>query len=263
MALARILYGGEITNPLPNHPRIPDLESDILYEIDAARISAANGAALPVIQATGNMGARDRLFDNTRSEASPPTWSANGGPGGAPAIVFDGATAIANASAANPASRHSVTTYVLVGKYDALPANMAASARWLTSFGPLNVDDPGYQYIQPVAATNETRLRAYDQTVDPASAPGLLIPLGTDLDWFILICAFRGGSGLAKYSASPLQEFVTGTGDYRGSLVGAGAGSWQGSLIGKITYLKAHARALSPDEIEAQYLVLSRRFGIG
>lgn len=86
-----IIAEGEITNPLPDTPVIPDITSDLYFRFKASDLALANGATVESWLGQGNAALANRTLNTaTNSNWIKPIYSAVGGPGGRPTVLFNG-----------------------------------------------------------------------------------------------------------------------------------------------------------------------------
>ena len=115
---------GVLSNPLPDTPTIPDVQSNIIYELDAASLAAlTDGAAVDTWLANGPAPIVNRTFNFQYTGWGKPKFSRAGGPGGNPAVLFDGTQQIGN-GAGTVAVAQSMT-YAMVVKASVFAANQA------------------------------------------------------------------------------------------------------------------------------------------
>lgn len=86
-----IIAEGEITNPLPDTPVIPDITSDLYFRFKASDLALANGATVESWVGQGNAALANRSLNTAvNSNWIKPIYSATGGPGGRPTVLFNG-----------------------------------------------------------------------------------------------------------------------------------------------------------------------------
>jgi len=113
---------GDVRSPLPDHPRVPDIESNRSVRIDARALQLDNGVQITSMIGDGAGTLRDRTFDAKRSDKDYPTFAAD--LGGLPAIRFNGTQMISNGSTAGgfPAQWTGPRTEAIVARINAYPA---------------------------------------------------------------------------------------------------------------------------------------------
>jgi len=115
---------GVLSNPLPDTPTIPDVQSNIIYELDAASLAAlADGAAVDTWLANGPAPIVNRTFNFQYTGWGKPKFSLTGGPGGNPAVLFDGTQQIGNGPGTVAVAQS--MTYAMVVNASVFAANQA------------------------------------------------------------------------------------------------------------------------------------------
>lgn len=82
---------GNLTNPLPDTPVIPDLSTGFYFRFKASDLTLTNGATVESWVGQGPAPAANRTLNAaTNTNWSKPVYSATGGPNGSPTLLFNG-----------------------------------------------------------------------------------------------------------------------------------------------------------------------------
>lgn len=267
MANALVLRSpATLSSPLPNHPRLPDIVSNLWIDLDPATISGvANNAAVTSITARGLGAVRDRTFDRTRTDAAMPLYLSAGGPSGVPCLSFDGTRLISNGGtiAGFPTPIKAAFTYAIVARVTGWPAVAGSlhNARLMTnaSFSPAD----GLQSVQPTS-TGQIGVVAGEGAV--IGGDKYAYPLsGNPSGWFAGVVSFNGANGAADFGAGRISFAWDTTGAYRGLSLGGsqtiGLNS-QPMLVGRIARAQVYRRGFTPDEVSALREVLADQYGL-
>ncbi|RWR31364.1 hypothetical protein D2T31_05025 [Sinirhodobacter populi] len=249
---------GVITSPLPDHPRLPDLASDLYLDIDPAMISGvADGAAIPSIIATGSAPLADRTIAQlVPSVTSRPLYSAAGGPGGVPCLTFEGSHGVSNDY--NDASENwtAGATYACLFRVrDYLQAN----DRIYASVSPSNAE---YVNITPVSAPQGLSFTAFDGASVIRTKP--TASTGWQIGVFALPDVSMAEGHIVLDDAS--ETLALPRGSYGGLSLGTvktiGSGAVGTTLIGDIARFRIYKRQMTLDECRALVAVWRDSYGL-
>lgn len=231
---------GVLSNPLPDTPTIPDVQSNIIYELDAASLAAlADGAAVDTWLANGPAPIVNRTFNFQYTGWGKPKFSLTGGPGGNPAVLFDGTQQIGN-GAGTVAVAQSMT-YAMVVKASVFAANQAR----LMASGAQILAPGANGFYESISAAS--RLESGDKSTE----------------WTVILAVFDGPMSKIKVGTSPIVEGATGVSlSGRNILGGQGSALATAGLVGGYAFVRAYDRALNNSDIEAASIELHRAYAI-
>lgn len=234
--------GKSLLSPLPGTPVVPDLSSNIYWELDPATLSAlAPDASIDSWIASGSAPALNRTFNFQYTNWGKPTYSPAGGPGGAPAALFNGSQQICNG--AGTTAQAEPLTYVVVCKSSVF-ANTQSRI-----FSDTN------HWVLPSPS---------GYSMSDTGAPAAVPSSNATTDWVVVISKFDGERSVFKVGSGPqiaaplMAVKSSGRNVFGGNpttLTGVG-------LEGGIAFARAYSRALNDSDIEALTLSLNRRFGL-
>lgn len=105
----------DLTNPLPDTPVIPDIDSGLYFRFKASDLSLANGATVDSWEGVGPAPAANRTLNVVAgSNWVKPVYSTSGGPGGAPTVVFNGTNSHIRTTDANVTAYNGPHTIAMV-----------------------------------------------------------------------------------------------------------------------------------------------------
>lgn len=225
--------------PDPDTPFVPDIDSDLLWTLKAADLSLADGATVDSWLASGVDTVANRTFSTTASGWAKPTFDADGGPDGGPAVAFDGTQQIANGAGTSAVNQPN--TFAFVCRTD----NFASEqARLVTTSG---------QFVRPSA-------NGYSAGVVTASRlDSLQAPAG----WTTVIAVFNGDNSMIKVGLNPAVRGPTGASGTGRSYIGGQSSTFatQG-LVGAIAEVRHYARGLTEVDMDALAIALHRAYGM-
>lgn len=233
--------GKTLLSPIPGAPVVPDITSDVYWELDPASLALATGAAIDVWLANGVAPSVNRTYNFQYTGWGKPTFSLDGGPSGAPAVLFNGSQQIANA--AGTIARGEPMTYVFVCKSSAF-ANTQSRV-----FSDTN------HWILPSPS---------GFSVSSTGTPTAAQSNNNTTDWVVVIVVFDGVNSKFKVGSGPIQNAPTMVVQNTGrNILGGNPSTLTGiGFNGGIALGRAYSRALNPSDIEALALSMKRRFGL-
>lgn len=236
----------EITNPLPDTPYIPDIETDLYFDFDARDIDLPNGATVSNWVGLGPAPIGNRTLDTAQSTSvwTLPTFSTTGGPGGTPAVEFDGINQRIRTTTANVIPHSGAFTVALVGRGS--PGQGVTSGRIYSSlFDAIFLNTAGNIIVQQDNKTYLTR-------PNPDSH-------------FVAIISASGSRLLTMLSGmiSPTEVNVANPAGYRGfGLGGSGSAVLGDQIEGSVSRVTAFTRALSESDVVALMQKYMSEYGI-
>jgi len=231
---------GVLTNPLPDTPNIPDVQSNIIYELDAASLAGlADGAAVDTWLANGPAPIVNRTFNYQYAGWGKPKFSRAGGPGGNPAVLLDGTQHIANGPGTIAVTQS--MTYAMVVQASVFTANQTR----LLSSGVQLIAPGTNGFYESVSAGN--RLESGDKSTT----------------WTVIVAVFDGPTSKIKVGTHPIVEGPTGVSVSGRNVLGSqGATLATAGLVGGYAFIRAYDRALNNSDIEAASIELHRAYAI-
>ncbi|WP_219097590.1 hypothetical protein [Pseudomonas sp. UMAB-40] len=231
-----------LLSPLPGTPVVPDIFSNIYWELDPVSLAAlAPGAAVDAWVASGVAPSLNRTYNFQYSNWGKPTYSPAGGPNGAPAVLFSGSQQICNG--AGTTAQVEPLTYAVVCKSSAF-ANTQSRI-----FSDTN------HWVLPSPS---------GYSMSDTGAPAAIPSNNPTTDWVVVIAKFDGEHSVFKVGTGPqipaplMAVKTSGRNVFGGNpttLTGIG-------LEGGIAFARAYTRSLNASDIDALALSLSRRFGL-
>lgn len=239
---------GSITDPLPNTPKLPDIESGLYWDLDAATITGLNdGDLVTSWVGTGPSPANNRTADHQQTGWGLPTFSSAGGAGGAPALAFNGEQQLRISSfASTPFSGPYTVAVVCSGGSSATDG--VNRARFYGGTGP-----------NPAAIT-PTGNGQLNVGLSSGGAVGVPLPSGH----FVVVISYNGANsawGVSGLRAAPLSIPAI---DWDGAGFGGTTltGTPNGGLHGTITRALLYRRAFNTYDIDALVASLRAQYGI-
>lgn len=231
----------QLLAPLPGTPSIPDITSNIYWELDAASLSAlSSNAPIDSWVATGDAPGVNRTYNFQYSGWGKPTFSPNGGPGGFSAVMFNGSQQIANG--AGTVAQTEPMTYVMVCKTTVFANNQARI------FSDTN------HWVIPTPS---------GYSLNATGSSGTVLSSNSTTEWVVIVARFDGANSMFKIGTGPTitANFpVNNTG--RNLIGGNGATLASAGLIGGVAFVRAYTRSLNASDIDALSLSISRKYGI-
>ena len=231
-----------LLTPIPGTPVVPDISSNIYWELDPASLAAmAPGAAVDAWVATGIAPALNRTYNFQYANWGKPTYAPAGGPNGAPAVLFNGSQQICNG--AGTIAQVEPLTYAIVCK-----TNVFANTQSRV-FSDTN------HWVLPSPS---------GYSMSDTGAPAAVASNNNTTDWVVIIAKFDGERSIFKVGTGPQIEapLMAVKTSGRNVLGGNPASLSSVGLDGGIAFVRAYTRALNTSDIDALVLSLSRRFGL-
>lgn len=228
-----------LTAPLSGTPKIPDIDTALIWSLDTSSLVLAEGATVTSWIATGTTTLINRTYNFAFTGWGFPIYSAAGGPNGHAAVMFNGSQQLCNG--AGTAAVVQPITYAFVTKSTAFASTQSRTlASGSQIVGPGN---SGYY------ASGGTRLESGVNSTD----------------WQVIVVVFDGANSKIKVGNGAILTGATGAAlvaSARNCLGGQGSTLTGVGLVGGIAHGRAYNRALNDSDINGLYLTLSRNFGI-
>lgn len=235
-----------MTNPLPDTPTFPDIESGMYFDLDARTLDLQDGETVSSWSGKGPAPLANRTL-NTAASASIwtlPTYSATGGPDGTPAIAFDGINQRIRTTDSSVTPYSGGFTVVIVGKGS--PGTDVSTGRiYSSAYDAIYLNTAGNIVIQQDNKTYLTR---------PNSG-----------GHFVAIISASGSRLLTMVSgmAAPSEVNVTNPSGYSGFGLGASGSAVLGSQVnGSVSRVTTFSRALTAVDVTALMQSYREEYGI-
>jgi|GEM_PF-4518023 len=235
---------GEITNPLPGTPRVPDITSDLYWDLDARSLSLSDGDPVTSWIGTGPAPANNRTLASQQGGWGWPAFSASGGAGGAPALTFNGEQQIRLLTpSATPFGGPYTVVLVCSGE-----SAGSARARFYGGTG-----------AEPTAIYPSTAGVLF-VGLSSGGAASAALPSGH----FVVAISYNGAEsawGMSGTDAAGLSLPEVG---WNGMGFGGNtsSGNPNGGLVGTITRARMYRRAMSVYDIDALVASLEAEYGL-
>lgn len=236
----------EMTNPLPDTPFFPDIESDLYFDFDAKSIDLQNGETVSSWAGSGPAPIGNRTLNTAQSVSTYtlPTFSTTAGPGGTPAVAFNGVNQRIRTTDSSVIPHAGEFTIALVGR-GAPGVDVTTGRIYSSSFDAIYLNTAGNIVVQQDNKTYLTR-------PNPGSH-------------FVAIISASGSRLLTMISgmAAPAEVNVTNPAGYSGFGLGASGAAVLGSQIqGSVSRVTAFTRALTAVDVTALMQAYRNEYGI-
>lgn len=222
-------------------PYLPDLESGIYIDIDAAALSYSDGVPAASIIAAGAAPLADRSFNHTTRTA--PLLRATGGPGNGPYLQFTGVHSIANCGSTSDPRAEVVqpATYGMMVRVDTWASDS-------THAGILRGQSIDHRITAcPVTSSGKFRI--------DAGVSGIDVTTPADSAWGAIVIVLDGSSSLI-YTRGASISFSAGVMSYTGVALGGNFTTNTGAVFG-LSRFRMYNRRLTADEISALAIALA------
>lgn len=238
-----------LTNPLPGTPILPDIGSGLYFDFDARTLSLINGATVNAWLGSGPAPEKNRLLNTAQSISvwALPTYSATDGPGGIPAVKFNGVNQRIRTTDANVVPYSGDFTVAVVGQGSA-PSGVTLSRMYGSSPGSTTAISP--------AASGNIVFQQEGTNIFSTPNPG---------GHFVAVISVSQSKAVQMTSAMDSPNVLPGSfaPGYTGFGLGGSSGNVLGTqMAGTVSRVTAFTRALSVDDVFALMQAYRNEYGI-
>lgn len=239
-----------LKNPLPNTPRLPDLESGKIFSLDADSLGLDDGAIVDNWIASGTANINMRTFNSTTSSPGDgsvmnfPVYSKNYGPNGRSTVVFDGGARLANVGVSLETPQP--LTVSLVFQYD--PTWIKVSSR----------------IIGGIITNKFNTIQMSSQGVLTLNGGNTVATSFKSADWIRLTVVYDGKNSKWLINDGNIASGDLGINPQRGFTIGAFNGLLDATALPgakmKLTRWDIYNRALTSDDMKQLHYLLGKEY---